>query len=174
MKVMNQDHSTVRRLQDKFGAQHFAVEEFAGMVTVTAPKSILREVMQYLYDDPECAYAQLTDVIGIDYQGYPKHSPRFAIVYPLLSHQHNQRLFIKILLEEPDLIVPSLAGIYASAEWAEREAAEMFGFVFEGHPDPRRLLLCDLFEGEHPLRKDYPLRGKGERERFEKITRENA
>ena len=171
---MNPDHPTVQRLQEKFGAQHFAVSEFADMVTATVPKSILREIMQYLHDDPECDYAQLTDVIGIDYQGYPNPSSRFALVYPLLSHQHNRRLFIKILLEEPDLNVPSLSGIYASAEWAEREAAEMFGFVFEGHPDPRRLLLCDLFEGEHPLRKDYPLRGKGERERFETITRENA
>jgi len=171
---MKQDHPTVQRLLEKFGAQHFSVEEFADMVTVTAPKSILLEIMQYLHDDPECDYAQLTDVMGIDYQGYPKPSPRFAIVYPVLSLKHNRRLFIKILLEEPDLSVPSLTGIYASAEWAEREAAEMFGFVFEGHPDPRRLLLCDLFEGEHPLRKEYPLRGKGERERFEMISREDA
>ncbi len=171
---MSTDHPTVQQLQEKFGAQHIAAEEFAGMVTVTAPKSILLEVMQFLHDEPECDYAQLTDVIGIDYQGYPKPSPRFALVYPLLSLNHHRRLVIKILLEEPDLTVPSLTGIYASAEWAEREAAEMFGFVFEGHPDPRRLLLCDLFEGEHPLRKDYPLHGKGERDRFEKITRENA
>ena len=171
---MNQDHPTVQRLLEKFGAQHFTVEEFAGMVTVTAAKSILLDIMQFLHDEPECDYAQLTDVIGIDYQGYPKPSPRFGIVYPMLSLKHKQRLYIKILLEEPDLTVPSLSGIYASAEWAEREAAEMFGFVFAGHPDPRRLLLCDLFEGEHPLRKEYPLRGKGEREKFEKISREKA
>ena len=171
---MSQEHPTVKQLQEKFGEQHFSVAAFAGMVTVTAPKSILLEIMQYLHDDPECDYAQLTDVIGIDYQCYPKPMPRFAIVYPLLSLRHNRRLFVKVLLEEPDLTVPSLTGIYHSAEWAEREAAEMFGFVFAGHPDPRRLLLCDLFEGEHPLRKDYPLRGKGERDRFPMITREDA
>ncbi len=76
--------------------------------------------------------------------------------YPLLSLTHNRRLIIKLLMDQPNLTVPSVTGIYKSAGWAEREAAEMFGFIFEGHPDPRRLLLCDLFDGKHPLRKDYP------------------
>ena len=81
---------------------------------------------------------------------------------------------VKVLLEEQDLTVPTLTGIYHSADWPEREAAEMFGFTFEGHPNPKRLLLCDLFDRVHPLRKDYPLKGKGERDNFKLVSQDTT
>ncbi|MBN1844333.1 MAG: NADH-quinone oxidoreductase subunit C [Sedimentisphaerales bacterium] len=171
---MDQEHPSLTRLQEHLGDQHLQTRRHAGLTTVIVPKSILPEIVRFLHDDPESAYEQLTDVVGIDYRGYPGQPTRFAIAYPLLSLRHNRRLIVKVLLAEPDLTVPSLTGIYPSAEWAEREAAEMFGFTFEGHPDPRRLLLSDLFENVFPLRKDYPLRGAGERISFTPISRDSA
>ena len=99
---------------------------------------------------------------------------RFAAVYPLLSLSRNQRINIKTYCHIEDMKIPSATGVYLGADWLEREAAEMFGFTFVGHPDPRRLLLMDLFAGKYPLRKDYPLRGMGERESFPIIDRNTA
>ena len=168
------EHPTVAKLGEKFGHQHCDVREFRGMTTIIVPKSILLDVLRFLHDDPVSGYNQLTDVWGADYAGYPEEEARFGILYPLLNVEENRRIIIKVLLSEDDLSVPSATGIYRGAEWPEREAAEMFGFVFEGHPDPRRLLLCDLFEGKYPLRKDYPLKGEGERESYTPITIESA
>jgi len=172
---MSPKHPSLTLLQEKFGAKLLQTEILADdSIAVIIPQAMLTEVMQFLHDDPECDYKQLTDIMGIDYQGHPKQKHRFGLVYPLLSLTHNRRLIIKLLLDEPDLTVPTVTGIYNSAVWAEREAAEMFGFTFAGHPDPRRLLLCDLFEGKHPLRKDYPLTGQGERESFKIVSHETA
>lgn len=173
---MEQEHPTIPLLKEKFGPEHLQVEQRPdGLTQATIPKSMLLEVMQFLHDDPQCDYEQLTDVFGIDYQGYSRRmSARFAVVYTLLSLRHNRRLIIKVFLEEPDLTAPTMTGIFNSALWPEREAAEMFGFTFAGHPDLRRLLLCDLFEGKHPLRKDYPLKGQGERESFKIVKRETV
>ncbi len=172
---MSEDHPTIKLLEEKFGAQHFEVTEYtAGMVAVIVPKSLLADFIQFLHDDERCSYEQLIDIIGIDYKGYPRQTTRFALVYQLLSHRYNRRLVIKVLLEEPDLTVPTLTGIYHSADWPEREAAEMFGFTFEGHPNPKRLLLCDLFDRVHPLRKDYPLKGRGERDNFKLVHQDTT
>jgi NADH-quinone oxidoreductase subunit C len=171
---MSENHPTVERLQEHFGARAGRVEHFAGQTTVIVAKEDLLEIVRFLHDDPQCDYAQLTDVTGIDYLGYPNSVPRFALAYPLLSLRHNRRVTVKVQMNEDDLAVPSLTGIYRGADWPEREAAEMFGFVFTGHPDPRRLLLCELFAGEYPLRKDYPLQGKGERNSFKVVKHETA
>jgi len=170
----NQPHSSIELLCRRFGAQHFQTGQHVGMDAVIVPKSILAEVMRFLHDDEHCCYEQLTDLIGIDYLGYPQRETRFGLVYLLLSVRHNRRLAVKVLLEEPDLSVPTLTNIYSGANWPEREAAEMFGFSFVDHPDPRRLLLSDLFEGVHPLRKDYPLTGRGERNGFKVVGRDTA
>jgi len=171
---MSVNHPSIPLLQEQFGEQHCQALEFAGMVTTVVPKAILLEVMGFLHVDPRCGYEQLVDIFGADYLGYPREEARFALVYPLLNLKENRRLAIKVYCDEKDMVVPSLVSIFRGAEWPEREAAEMFGFVFTDHPDPRRLLLADLYEGKYPLRKDYPLRGEGERESFTPITRETA
>ncbi len=169
------DHPTVPLLIEKFGQQHIDVREFNGNTTVVIPKSILVDVITFLYNDPACGYKQLTDVWGVDYLDYPEEqNARFGVLYPLLSIDKNRRIIIKVFLSEDDLTVPTLNGIYKGSEWSERETAEMYGITFEGHPDPRRILLCDLFEGKYPLRKTYPLKGQGERESFTPITTESA
>ena len=96
----------------------------------------------------------LSDVCGVDY--YPK-TPRFEVVYHMLSINKKLRLRLKVRLAEGEK-VDSVTGVWRSANWYEREAFDMFGIEFEGHPDPRRIYLAEDWEG-HPLRKDYPLRG---------------
>ena len=162
----------VKQLHEKFGAQHCVASEFAGQTTVVVPKGILFEVMRFLRDEE--GFDQLVDVMGVDYMGYPKSQARFALVYPLLNIEANKRIQVKVFAEKEDMQVPSLVGLWEGAGWPEREAAEMFGFVFEGHPDLRRILLCDLYDGKYPLRKDYPLRGAGERDSFKIVTRESS
>ena len=106
-----------------------------------------------LRDRPELAFNFLIDVTAVDYLG---RSPRFEVVYQLFSLPHNHRLRVKIRLAEEDPWVHSLADLWKSANWLEREVWDMFGIRFTGHPDLRRILMYEEFVG-HPLRKDYPV-----------------
>ena len=144
--------------------------------------------MTFLRDDPACAYNFLSDVMGVDYLNYPSplngsRGGRFAAIYILVSHVHNRRLFVKVLLnpsrdtqgieEDPALHLPSVCDLWPGAEWPEREVFDMFGIRFDSHPDLRRILTWESYPA-HPLRKDYPLRGRGEREAFRVINRDSA
>jgi NADH-quinone oxidoreductase subunit C len=127
-----------------------------GDATALVDRARLLEVMAFLRDDPESAFDMLTDVTAVDYLGYPGRSgPRFELVYHLYSLARNGRLRVKVGVEESSCEAPSLVGLWPSANWLEREVWDMYGIRFAGHPDLRRLLLYEEFEG-HPLRKDYP------------------
>lgn len=130
----------------------------------------LLEVMRFLYEDPRCRFEQLCDLTCVDYLNYPAAADRFGVVYSLLSITHNHRLWIKVFVNDPDPTVPSVTGVWKGAEWPEREVYDLFGVRFTDHPDLRRIVLPQNFK-DHPLRKDYPLHGKGEREDFEVVTR---
>jgi NADH-quinone oxidoreductase subunit C len=145
----------------------------SGQMCVRVTPARLLEVMQFLYDDPRCKFAQLCDLCGIDYLNYPDATDRFGVVYSLVSHTHNHRLWIKVFVNDPEPTLPSVTSIWKGANWPEREIYDMFGIRFTGHPDLRRILMPQNFK-DHPLRKDYPLQGKGEREDFERVTRETA
>ena len=95
------------------------------------------------------------------------------MVYLLANTVTAERLTVRVFLNEPELSIPSMVPLYAGANWLEREAFDMFGIVFEGHPDLRRIMMPEEFEA-HPLRKDYPLQGRGERHNFPVITRNQA
>ncbi|MEM7739472.1 MAG: NADH-quinone oxidoreductase subunit C [Pseudomonadota bacterium] len=123
-------------------------------LTVTVPCSRIIEVLIFLRDDSMCRFSQLIELAGVD---YPERRKRFDIAYHLLSITNNARIRIKIQANETDA-VPSVTSVYPNADWYEREAFDMYGIVFEGHPDMRRLLTDYGFEG-HPLRKDFPLTG---------------
>jgi NADH-quinone oxidoreductase subunit C len=125
-----------------------------GELTVTARAESISKVLTFLRDDAECLFKQLTDIAGVD---YPERSRRFDVVYHLLSFQHNARIRVKIETDE-DTPVPSVNDIFPSANWFEREAWDLYGIYFAGHPDLRRLLTDYGFSG-HPLRKDFPLTG---------------
>ena len=111
-------------------------------------------VLTFLRDDVNCRFKQLVDVCGVD---YPEREPRFEIVYNLLSLKNNSRIRIKVRTDE-DTPVPTVTGVFSSANWWEREAWDLFGIYFSDHPDLRRILTDYGFEG-HPLRKDFPLTG---------------
>jgi NADH-quinone oxidoreductase subunit C len=123
-------------------------------LTITVAASDIVSVLTTLRDDPTCQFEVLVDLAGVD---YPERAQRFEVVYHLLSLRLNQRLRVKI---NADDVVPiaSVIGVYPNANWYEREAYDMFGILFSGHPDLRRLLTDYGFQG-HPLRKDFPLTG---------------
>jgi len=125
-----------------------------GELSVLVPRTRIAEVLLTLRDDPAIAMNQLMDICGAD---YPQRPERFEVVYHLLSLVHNARLRVKIETRE-DAPVPTAVGVYSSAGWFERETWDMFGVLFSGHPDMRRILTDYGFEG-HPLCKDFPVTG---------------
>jgi NADH-quinone oxidoreductase subunit C len=128
-----------------------------GETTISVPAAVIVDVVRTLRDDTRCLFEVLIDLAGVDYPGRAK---RFDVVYHLLSPRLNLRLRVKI--EADDLTpVASIVDVHPSANWYEREAYDMYGILFEGHPDLRRLLTDYGFEG-HPLRKDFPLTGRVE------------
>ncbi|HVP13499.1 MAG TPA: NADH-quinone oxidoreductase subunit C [Phycisphaerae bacterium] len=133
----------------------------------------LMDVLQFLRDDPQTKFEQLCDLTCVDYLNFPGATDRFGLIYSLLSLTHNHRFWIKCFVNDPNPRVPSVVPLWPGADWMEREVFDMFGVVFDGHPDLRRILTWDGFEA-HPLRKDYPLRGKGERENYEVVHRDSA
>ncbi|MBW7905553.1 MAG: NADH-quinone oxidoreductase subunit C [Phycisphaerae bacterium] len=148
----------------------------SGQLCVSVPGGRLLDVCRFLRDDPRCRFEQLSDLTCVDYLNYPDQewiAGRFGVTYSLLSLTHNHRLWLKVFVDDPEPTVPSVTGIWKGADWTEREVYDMFGVRFSGHPDLRRILMPDGFV-DHPLRKDYPLRGKGEREAFQVITRDSA
>lgn len=148
----------------------------SGQFIVTIPAGRLLEVAKFLLSDPRCRFEQLSDVTCVDYLNYPEADwieGRFGVTYSLLSISLNQRFWLRVFVSDPNPTVPSLTSVWKGAEWTEREVFDMFGVRFTGHPDLRRILMPDEFQ-DHPLRKDYPLRGKGEREAFPVLTRDSA
>ena len=125
-----------------------------GELVVSVRADQIVKVLVFLRDDPLCLFKVLIDICGVD---YPERAKRFDVVYHLLSLVHNQRIRIKVATDEATPI-PSVTGVHSSADWFEREAWDMYGIMFAGHPDLRRILTDYGFEG-HPLRKDFPLTG---------------
>ena len=136
------------------GASVAGVSIAHGEVTLEANAGMVEPVIKFLRDDPECAFSQLIDLCGVD---YPERALRFDVVYHLLSMTKNQRIRVKVQAGE-ETQVPSLTELFEAATWFEREAFDMYGILFSGHPDLRRLLTDYGFEG-YPLRKDFPLTG---------------
>lgn len=177
------DHPTLPVIKAAFPDVKFLATEFRGQTTLIVPKEKVKEVARSLRDDPQCDYNYLSDATAVDYLGYPVKQPgRFAVLWLLQSHKHERRLHLKTFLdpsmdtsgnvEDPALVVDSLTDLWPGAEWMEREIYDMFGIRFRGHPDLRRILLWKDFPA-FPLRKDYPLRGRGEREMYNTLNRES-
>jgi NADH-quinone oxidoreductase subunit C len=157
----------------QFGAEGFGAEEYQGQFRLIVPKAKFLDVMTFLKREPSLEFDYLLDVFGIDYLHFRGARDRFAVVYALQSHRHNHRLWVKVMLNEPDLTLPSVYPLWHGADWPEREVFDMFGVRFDGHPDLRRIL-CPAGFADHALRKDYPLIGKGERHDFVAVDRTTA
>ncbi|MGU7771287.1 NADH-quinone oxidoreductase subunit C [Burkholderia sp. MR1-5-21] len=149
-------------LEAALGARVVSLTEAVGELTLVVKASDYLEVAKTLRDDPKLRFEQLIDLCGLDYQTYGDGAydgPRFAAVSHLLSVTNNWRLRVRVFAPADELpIVPSLVDIWTSANWYEREAFDLYGIVFEGHPDLRRLLTDYGFIG-HPFRKDFPVSG---------------
>jgi NADH-quinone oxidoreductase subunit C len=135
------------------GAVPFAAEAARGEAVIVLPRDALPGAFGTLRDHPETRFEMLSDLTVVDYLG---RTPRFEVIYQLYSVSLGHRARVKVPVPEDAPVVPSATGSWKSANWAEREAWDMFGIRFDGHPDLRRILMYPEFEG-HPLRKDYPL-----------------
>ena len=186
MPKPNLDHPSLGPLKEAFPGAGLVATEFREETTVVVPPTKLHDVLRFLRHDERCRYDFLSDVIGVDYLRYPKSKGpegRFGVVYNLCATSTAQRIFIKVLLdpsldttgieEDPALRLPSACDLWPGAEWPEREVFDMLGIRFDGHPDLRRILLWEDYPA-HPLRKDYPVRGRGERESYRVIDRSSA
>jgi len=146
--------------------------EFRGQFTVTCQTSVLVPFMTYLRD--ELGYGMLTDLSAVDTLRDEEPAPeRFATLYILSNVEDEARLIVRTFVDEDEPLVPTVTEVYPAANWAEREVYDMFGIEFSGHPNLIRLLLPAEYSG-FPLRKDYPLRGRGERDNFPVIHRDEA
>ena len=134
-----------------------SISQDRGQLIVICKSDEIVSFLTYLRDDPNCLFKVLLDICGVD---YPNKSKRFEIVYHLQSLRLNQRIRVKVLCKEED-IIPSVSGVFSSANWYERETWDLYGIMFYDHPDLRRLLTDYGFDG-HPLRKDFPLTGNVE------------
>ena len=154
MAEIHQIEDQGQYLLDKLGDSILAVEIANIELTVkVAPESVVK-ILTFMRDDVNCEYTQLMDVCGVD---FPERERRFDVVYHLLSMKQNTRARVTIETDEATP-VPSVCGVFNSAAWFEREAWDLYGIFFSGHPDLRRILTDYGFEG-HPLRKDFPLTG---------------
>jgi NADH-quinone oxidoreductase subunit C len=138
------------KLEGKIGD---AVVAYGELTLSVEPVDIVG-VMNFLRRDVQCQFISIIDICGVD---YPSRAKRFDVVYHLLSPRQNQRIRVKVMADE-DTLVPSVTEVFPGADWFEREAYDLYGILFSGHPDLRRILTDYGFEG-HPLRKDFPLTG---------------
>lgn len=151
----NNKNAAVAKLREWDGQVVAEVLEFRGETTVVVPKHHLQRAADYLRSEPSLGFSFLSDITVLD--RFPLE-PRFEVNYHLLSVERKQRLRLKVRLPGTDAVLPTVTGIWPTANWHERENFDMFGIRFEGHPNLTRILMPDEWEG-YPLRKDYPVEG---------------
>jgi NADH-quinone oxidoreductase subunit C len=149
------NRAVVRRIREWDAALSFEPVEFCGELTLLLPRERLLRVADFLRTDPELQFSFLSDISPVD--RFPL-DPRFEVNYHLMSMKLPDRVRLKILLPGDNPVAPSVTSVWRGANWHEREAFDLFGIQFSGHPDLRRLLMPDEWEG-YPLRKDYPVEG---------------
>jgi len=144
------------------------VSEFRGQTRVVVPRDSLYAALTLLKE--QLGFDLLVDITCVDYLDYPGARDRFGLVYLLANALTNERITVRAMVNDPQPAVPSVAALWEGANWLEREIWDMFGIAVQGHPDLRRILLPEEFTA-HPLRKDYPLQGRGERHNFPVLRR---
>jgi NADH-quinone oxidoreductase subunit C len=145
--------TVLERLRAALPGAVTATSEFRGDLSLVVPRERIVEVAAFLRDDPQLSYTLLENLCGVDYLG---REPRFEVVYHLLSFENRHRVCLKVGAPEDNPSVPTLTGLWPTANWQERETYDLLGITFSGHPNLERILMPDDWEG-HPLRKDVPL-----------------
>ena len=143
------------KLTPRFAHAIVSVNEFVGELTIVVAKKEIREVCRFLKTDSELQFDSLRDICGADYY---RPEERFEVVYNLYSLKTNARLRLKVRVDEADLHVDTVTDVWSTADWHERETFDMYGIIFDGHADLRRIYMPDEYE-YYPLRKDFPLMG---------------
>ncbi len=175
------DHPTFALVKERLAGKRFRATEFREQSTLIVEPADLHEVLALLKGE---GYDFLSDITGVDYLGYPSETiGRFGVIYNLVATSRDDRFFVKTFLdpsvptegieEDPALFLDSVTDLWSGAEWMEREVFDMYGIRFRNHPDLRRILMWETYPA-HPLRKDYPLRGHGEREAYKVVDRTSA
>jgi NADH-quinone oxidoreductase subunit C len=178
------DHPTFAVVKGAFPGAKLRATEFRGESSLIVEPADAHSILRFLRDDDRCRYTFLSDLFGNDYLNYPAPMPgRFGVIYNLCAYSRDDRFFVKTYLdpsiptdgieEDPALYLDSVTDLWAGAEWMEREVFDMFGVRFRNHPDLRRILTWESYPA-HPLRKDYPVRGRGERDMYKVIDRTDA
>jgi NADH-quinone oxidoreductase subunit C len=161
--------STLETLTRVFGDGVFSFTRFRDNLRFYVPPSRLVDLLSVLKE--QCGFSMLAELGGADYLGYPGRTrPRFEVHYVLRNLGTSEFVVVKVAVDDPDPTLPSVVPLWLGADWMEREVFDMYGVKFAGHPDLRRILMPDEFTA-YPLRKDYPLRGRGERHNFPRLTR---
>lgn len=160
--------TTEEALKEKFGADGFTASAFRGDRRVVVPAEKLHAFLETLKHS--LGFDMLVDLTAVDYLHYPNARDRYGVIYNLLNIKSGERLILKTFVNDPEPTVPTAYHLWRGADWMEREVFDLYGVTFEGHPDLRRILMPEEFTA-HPMRKDYPLRGRGERHNFPLITR---
>jgi NADH-quinone oxidoreductase subunit C len=160
---------TFATLARAFGDGVFTTSRCQDNLRLHVPAARLLELLAALKD--QCGFSMLAELGATDYLGYPGRTrPRFEVHYVLLNLDSSERLVVKAAVDDPNPSLPTVVPLWPGANWMEREVFDMFGITFLGHPDLRRILMPEEFTA-HPLRKDYPLRGRGERHNFPRLSR---
>jgi NADH-quinone oxidoreductase subunit C len=161
--------ATLSTLTRAVGEGVFSTSRFRDNLRLFVPPERLLDLLGALRD--KCGFGLLAELGGADYLGYPGPTrARFEVHYVLRNLETSERLVVKAGVDEPDPSLPSVVPLWEGANWMEREVFDMYGITFAGHPDLRRILMPEEFTA-FPLRKDYPLRGRGERHNFPRLTR---
>lgn len=147
--------TVLKKLQSQFPDAIVSTNDYRDELTIVVKKQYIVSVCQFLKDSPELQFDSLRDICGVDYY---RPTDRFEVIYNLYSMKNNIRLRLKVSVDENDIHVPTVTGVWPAANWYERETYDMFGILFDGHPDLRRIYMPEEFE-YHPLRKDFPLMG---------------
>ena len=154
MSDLQEIEGVAESIRDGIGAIVKDLSIVGDQLVAIVEKEDIVKLLIFLRDDVNCQFKQLMDICGVD---YPERPQRFEVVYNLLSLVHNNRVTVKVMLDDNSSI-PSVSKVFSSADWWEREIWDLFGIFFSGHPDLRRILTDYGFDG-HPLRKDFPLTG---------------
>jgi NADH-quinone oxidoreductase subunit C len=164
--------ATLSTLARVLGEGVFSTSQFRDNLRLLVPPARLEELLFVL--KTQCGFNLLSELGATDYQGYPDRTrARFEVHYVLRNLETSEILVVKAGVDDPDPVLPSVVLIWPGADWMEREVFDMFGIRFNGHPDLRRILMPEEFTA-YPLRKDYPLRGRGERHNFPRLSRDES
>lgn len=163
--------STEDALKSKFPDAGLTFSQFRDNHRVVVPAELLQSLLSFMKSD--LGFDFLSEITAVDYLEYEGAVDRFGVVYVLVNTKSGERIVVKTFVNDPDPVLPSMYPLWKSADWLEREVYDMFGIKFSGHPDLRRILTPDEFTA-YPLRKDYPLKGRGERHNFPVITRADS